>query len=384
MGFSRKQLTALKRELNGRVVRTREAHGRQFSYLEGWYVIAEANRIFGYDGWSRETLESKCFLTRESRGTFLAIYIARVRITVQANGATIIREAHGSGEGHGTSAAEVHDVAVKAAETDATKRALVTFGRPFGLELYRSDKDRLTGLTVNTAPDGAEASHAAADGPPLAPDQAASVLPNLNGGQVRSGLHPDDTTPIPRPSRYYGRRQGPTLNDHFRNERQQLADPPAAPPLAPATPDLITSTGDARARIDKSALALTEPKRLRDKHHLKFVASQSCLVCGRQPCDPHHLRFAQPRAIGMKVSDEFTVPLCRGHHRQLHQAGNEIPWWKNLNINALEIARGLWEQTHPKVAVSNQVAEARPGLGQPDGQEPTEGHADVNSSPAQS
>ncbi|MGH7868636.1 MAG: Rad52/Rad22 family DNA repair protein, partial [Candidatus Dormibacteraceae bacterium] len=97
MGFSRKQLTALKREPNRSVVRTREANGRQLSYLEGWYVIAEANRIFGYDGWSRETLESKCVMTRESRGTFLAIYIARVRITVQASGATIIREGHGSG-----------------------------------------------------------------------------------------------------------------------------------------------------------------------------------------------------------------------------------------------------------------------------------------------
>jgi hypothetical protein len=107
-----------------------------------------------------------------------------------------------------------------------------------------------------------------------------------------------------------------------------------------------------RARIDKSVLPFAEPKRLRDKAHLKYVASQPCLVCGRQPSDPHHLRFAQPRAIGMKVSDEFTVPLCRGHHRQLHQAGDEVAWWKNLKIDALEIAKGLWEQTHPKSAAS--------------------------------
>ena len=92
----------------------------------------------------------------------------------------------------------------------------------------------------------------------------------------------------------------------------------AAPPLAPVVPSV------APAKIDKSQLAIAEPKRLRDKAHLKFVASQPCLVCGRQPSDPHHLRFAQPRAIGLKVSDEFTVPLCRGHHRQLHQAGNEV------------------------------------------------------------
>ncbi|MGC1708164.1 MAG: hypothetical protein WA764_27435, partial [Pseudolabrys sp.] len=102
-------------------------------------------------------------------------------------------------------------------------------------------------------------------------------------------------------------------------------------------------------RIDKSQLAIAEPKRLRDKAHLRFVASQPCIICGRQPSDPHHLRFAQPRAIGLKVSDEFTVPLCRGHHRQLHQAGDERAWWEGQRVNALEIARGLWEQTHPAI-----------------------------------
>ena len=94
--------------------------------------------------------------------------------------------------------------------------------------------------------------------------------------------------------------------------------------IVPSTPD--PSSG----KIDKSALAIAEPRRLRDKAHLKFIAAQPCLICGRQPSDPHHLRFAQPRALGLKVSDEFTVPLCRGHHRQLHQAGNEIVWWEGL------------------------------------------------------
>ena len=111
---------------------------------------------------------------------------------------------------------------------------------------------------------------------------------------------------------------------------------PTLAPEAPATPPV---------KIDKSQLSIAEPKRLRDKAHLNFVASQPCLVCGRQPSDPHHLRFAQPRAIGLKVSDEFTVPLCRGHHRQLHQTGNEAAWWEDLQINALEIARGLWDQS---------------------------------------
>ena len=140
MGFSAKQLQALRRNLDGRQIRTREANGRELSYIEGWFAISEANRIFGFDGWSRETVESRCVLARENRGTFVAVYVAKVRITVQAAGATVVREGHGSGEGRGTSPGEVHDIALKAAETDATKRAFATFGKPFGLELYRQSR----------------------------------------------------------------------------------------------------------------------------------------------------------------------------------------------------------------------------------------------------
>src|SRR4051812_27567513 len=137
MGFSNKQVAALRRNVEERHIRTRQSNGRELSYLEGWYVISAANRIFGFDGWSRETLESKCVLSRENRGYFTAVYTAKVRLTVQANGTTVIREGHGTGEGRGEYPGEVHDTALKAAETDATKRALATFGRPFGLELYR-------------------------------------------------------------------------------------------------------------------------------------------------------------------------------------------------------------------------------------------------------
>jgi hypothetical protein len=101
-------------------------------------------------------------------------------------------------------------------------------------------------------------------------------------------------------------------------------------------------------QIDKSVLPIGRPKRRRDKAHLIFVATQACLLCGRQPSDAHHLRFAQPRAIGMKVGDEFTVPLCRIHHRQVHQTGKEAAWWNDLDIDAVEIAKGLWEQSMAK------------------------------------
>jgi ERF superfamily len=99
--------------------------------------------------------------------------------------------------------------------------------------------------------------------------------------------------------------------------------------------------------VDKSGLAIPEPRRVRDKAHVKFVSRQPCLVCGRHPADAHHLRFAQQRALGRKVSDEFTVPLCRGHHRELHRCGDEAEWWKKSGIDPLPIASVLWAQTHP-------------------------------------
>jgi ERF superfamily protein len=103
-------------------------------------------------------------------------------------------------------------------------------------------------------------------------------------------------------------------------------------------------------RIDKSVLALAEARRVRDKEHLKYVASRSCLICGRQPAEPHHIRFAQKLAFGRKVSDEFTVPLCRLHHRELHRSRNEPLWWKTARIDPLPIARELWGATRPQAA----------------------------------
>jgi hypothetical protein len=99
--------------------------------------------------------------------------------------------------------------------------------------------------------------------------------------------------------------------------------------------------------VDKTVLMHPEPRRVRDRDHVRFVARQSCLVCGRQPCDAHHLRFAQDRALGRKVSDEFTVPLCRGHHRELHRCGNEAAWWQKSGIDPTGAARALWLETHP-------------------------------------
>jgi hypothetical protein len=97
--------------------------------------------------------------------------------------------------------------------------------------------------------------------------------------------------------------------------------------------------------IDKGVLAVASPRRYRDRDHLRYVALQPCLVCGRKPSDPHHLRFAQPRALGRKSSDEFAVPLCRIHHRLVHRVGNETAWWQEAGIDAIKVARKLWNHT---------------------------------------
>jgi hypothetical protein len=99
--------------------------------------------------------------------------------------------------------------------------------------------------------------------------------------------------------------------------------------------------------IDKSELAHPEPRRVRDREHVRFVIKQPCLICGRTPSDPHHLRSAQHRALGRKASDEFTVPLCRGHHREVHRCGDEATWWRRANVDPTAAARALWLKTHP-------------------------------------
>jgi hypothetical protein len=110
----------------------------------------------------------------------------------------------------------------------------------------------------------------------------------------------------------------------------------------------LTEQKSAATQIRKSVLVFPEPRRVRDRDHIRHVIKQPCLVCGRRPSDPHHLRFAQSRALGCKVSDEFTVPLCRGHHRELDRYGDEAGWWQKLGLDPNKAARALWLTTHPQ------------------------------------
>jgi hypothetical protein len=109
-----------------------------------------------------------------------------------------------------------------------------------------------------------------------------------------------------------------------------------------------------------AATTIKKPLRERDRDHLRFVASQPCLVCGRTPSDAHHLRFAEQRAMGRKVSDKFSVPICRLHHRELHRRGNERAWWQRQGIDPLVIAADLWSRTHAVEQAAADVAGDRP------------------------
>jgi hypothetical protein len=327
MSFSNKQLRLLQRSLSAQYIRTRTAHGRDLSYIEGWHAIAEANRIFGFDGWDRETLEARCVVARERAGTFLAVYVAKVRITVRVSGTAIVREGNGTGEARGGSPGDAHDMALKTAETDATKRALATFGKPFGLALYLSPKPNQLRRDVK-APKVIEAALRSEMHTSPRLTSAANENIGLHRPQCDDGQQGDADE-----------RHQKTESDNQGSASQQLDVHASAEP----TPAASTYRA---GHIDKSRLALGEPKRLRDKAHLLFVASQPCLICGRQPSDPHHLRFTQPRAMGRKVSDEFTVPLCRIHHRAVHHNGNEAAWWDDMDIDVIEIARSLWQESH--------------------------------------
>jgi hypothetical protein len=127
------------------------------------------------------------------------------------------------------------------------------------------------------------------------------------------------------------------------------AEAPAVSEIAApeATAQAVPSTQrtDAPTAVDKSVLTIAEPRRYRNKEHLRFVAQQACLVCGRKPSDPHHLRFMQPRALGWKVSDEFVVPLCRIHHRAVHRVSDEGAWWKLAGSDPVKVARKLWKNS---------------------------------------
>ncbi len=142
----------------------------------------------------------------------------------------------------------------------------------------------------------------------------------------------------------------PSAQSQTAGTARQLRAPPSPQPSEPRK--------RSRAKgVDKAALSLPEPRRIRDRDHVRYVATKACLVCGRRPCDAHHLRFVQSRALGRMVSDEFVVPLCRGHHRELHRHGDESAWWRKVGIGPTAAARALWLETHPLSTASEGLSD---------------------------
>ena len=156
---------------------------------------------------------------------------------------------------------------------------------------------------------------------------AASVLPSKNSLQAADAR---------------------AVEQAFDEKRRALeAGEPPSPTPPTSGQEIDGAAAQPSAMPDDGAREVRFPKtrRRRDKAHLQYVAAKPCLVCGRAPCDAHHLRFAEPRALGRKVSDEFTVPLCRTHHRQVHDRGDERAWWEEVRIDPQPIARQLWSET---------------------------------------
>lgn len=365
MAFSDQQSRALKAKLDSQHVKTRKANGSTLHYIEGWHVIAEANRIFGYDAWDRRTIATRCVWTGTSDQHYLTAYTAKVRIRVRAGDVIVVREGSGTGEAKALTPGQAHDIALKSAETDATKRALATFGNAFGLALYDREqtgvRQRSTAKTVteHIAKGPSMLRSAAGDSRGTFTDPiafATALRLAMTEAQTIELLFAvwEQNLATVRALSYTLKQKGNGKTDfakslvaHLKSCAVALVKPndetgEAGTPVAKA---LETPNAHVRGKIDKSVLTLGEPKRHRSKAHLRHVARQACLICGRTPSHAHHVRYAQARGLGLKVSDEFAVPLCAIHHTQNHATGNERRWWQEHKTDPLAVAERLWRES---------------------------------------
>ena len=375
MALTDTQVRQLKAKLEAKHVKTRKANGADLHYVEGWHVIAEANRIFGYDAWDRRTLASHCVWSGVSGSSHGAAYTAKVRVNVRAGDILIVREGSGTGEGKAPTPGQAHELALKGAETDATKRALATFGNPFGLALYdreqvgvrraRGEKTSpLIGPWILRSATGAD--KASCDKPSEFVGAIRKAMIEAHDIELLFAIWEQNVDTVRALNRSLKQDHlpnsgiAPQLVAHLKHcaialVKSQTRDREISP--AP--------NGCARPKIDKSVLTISEPKRHRSKEHLRSVAEQPCLICGRSPSHAHHIRYAQPRGLGLKVSDEFTVPLCAIHHSENHTTGDEKRWWQKHNLDPLPVARRLWQKSHsadctPNAATTIESDEKKP------------------------
>ena len=400
MALTNTQVRQLRAKLEAKHVKTRKANGTDLHYVEGWHVIAEANRIFGYDSWDRRTLASRCVWTGQSGASYGAAYTAKVRVSVRAGDITIVREGSGTGESKAPTPGQAHELALKSAETDATKRALATFGNPFGLALY--DREQI----------GVRKARSEKALPPIGPwilrsasgaDEASFEKPSEFTGALRKAMSDanaiellfaiweQNVDTVRALNRSLRQEQLPNLGitpqlvNHLKRCAIALAKPESRANGSRHRKVLVPAPTPMHAKIDKSVLNISEPKRIRSKEHLHFVASQPCLICGRTPSHAHHIRYAQTRGLSLKVSDEFTVPLCAIHHHDIHTTGNERAWWQERNIDPLNVAAALWQQSRDRQrsglpsAEQTEDAVTKDRESQPSQQVPSEIHTDAGS-----
>jgi hypothetical protein len=297
-------------------------------------------------------------------------YSARVRVRVRAGETIVSREGTGCGTASARNAADAHERAIKAAETDATKRALATFGNRFGLCLYDKEQAGVSEPANRSleilCPDGQVFASS------LSPEGFCTALrkiiesttdtTELSAWQQRNAsaitrlraLAPDLKT-------QRGEHYADVLERLFQARLPAtdltVLDANKEPPtsIAAEISDVLQSFPLAASRIaygsriDKASLTFKTVRRLRDKAHLLKVGSLPCLICGRQPSHAHHLRFAQPHGLSQKVSDEFVVPLCFLHHRDLHAASSERDWWYRQGLDPLPVAARLWEESRARI-----------------------------------
>jgi DNA recombination protein Rad52 len=367
MAFTEAQVKGLEAKLSAKRIKTRQANGVTLAYVEGWHVIAEANRIFGYDAWDRRTRTNSCVWTGTKGGFYHAAYTAKVRVTLRAGDTTIVREGSGTGEGKALSPGQAHELALKAAETDATKRALATFGNPFGLALYDHEQAGVrkvrngkassakvlgagpwilrsaTGVVAESFDKADEFAEGLREAMREAQDiELLFAIWEQNVETVRDLNKCLKQDALPRSG------IAPQLVAHLKHCASALVKPGNANDASQDSKDGEVPrrpNQGLRSKIDKSVLTISEPKRHRSKEHLRFVAQQPCLVCGRSPTHAHHVRFAQSKGLGLKVSDEFTVPLCAIHHQQNHATGNERMWWQERKLDPLPVAHRLWQES---------------------------------------
>jgi hypothetical protein len=238
---------------------------------------------------------------------YATAYTAKVRVSVRAGDIVIVREGSGTGEGRASSPGQAHELALKGAETDATKRALATFGNPFGLALYdreRTGVRKVRGTSESEKPRIGPWLLRSSSGEPVSShDTSCEFMETLKQTMAEA----DDIELL-----YDVWEQNvETLRVLHRSSKEQPGIVPImVRHLRACAVGLVKRASSANSphaadrhlsvppKIDKNVLTLSEPKRIRSREHLRFVASQSCLICGRSPSHAHHIRYAQSRGLG--------------------------------------------------------------------------------------